>query len=310
MGNRDILQLPVFQVTGGGKQERKRFAGMLAQELATYSLRTALLSKNDPVSLYDLHLLLKTNDLILVTEESQLSAQQIVLDDAETGKYSGVASIFCSDGDIQKCLTELVLRLNVLAQKQATWACVLIGGKSSRMGQPKHLLKGDNGKTWLENSVDLLLPFVDGVVVAGKGDVPDSLSKTVRLPDVPGVGGPLAGILSACRWQPFVSWLLIACDMPLISQEAMSWLLDKRRAGDWGIVPVLGKGERFEPLYAYYDYRSGSLFEKQVFDGNLRISAIGAEDKVANPVVPQQLHHCWGNVNTPEQLKGTLKKDP
>lgn len=297
MEKNELLQLPVFQISGGTEPERNRFAEELVQGLEVRSFRSALLESNDSDSPDDLYRLAKTHDIVLATSGLPWPVQQI---EFEVG----------ARGDIQKCLADLIQRLTIQTPKNKVWACVLIGGKSSRMGQPKHLIKGENGKTWLENSIELLLSFVDGVVIAGKGDIPSSLTAIPRLPDVPGVVGPLAGFLSACRWQPLISWLLLACDMPLVSKEAVAWLLGKRRAGAWGIVPVLGKGERYEPLFAYYDYRCGPLFEKQVLAGNVRISKIGTEDKVSNPIVPPQLHHCWENVNTPEQLKGTLAKAP
>ena len=80
-------------------------------------------------------------------------------------------------------------------------ACVLIGGKSSRMGQPKHLLN-QAGHSWLERIVRTLSPFVDEVFLAGSGQVPAALTRLTRLSDVNGVQGPLAGILAALRHRP------------------------------------------------------------------------------------------------------------
>lgn len=311
MEKRDLLQLPVFQLRGGAKQERQRFAGQLAEVMESRSFRTILLGPGDCSSPQDLLGLLKTYDLVLAVEDLQQPVQQIVFDEKlQADPRPCYPAIFGSKGQVEKCSLELARRLNILVEKRPVWACVLIGGKSSRMGRPKHLIRSEKGKTWLENSIDLLRPLVDGVVIVGKGDVPDSLNDVPRLPDVPGVVGPLAGILSACRWQPLFSWLLLACDMPLINKDAVSWLLEERRAGDWGVVPILGTSERYEPLFAYYDYRAGALFEKQARNGNLRISRVAAEDKIFNPIVPEQLRQCWENVNNPEQLKDSLTKAP
>ncbi len=311
MDKRELLLLPVFQLTGGAEQDRKRFAEELAKELESLSFRTAVLEPDSFGSFQDLIGLLKTYDIVVAIKDLQRPVQQIVFDEKlQTDPLACFPPIPGSKGEVEKCCLELVRRLNVLAEKRPVWACILIGGKSSRMGRPKHLIRGENGKTWLANSIDLLGHYVDGVVIVGRGAVPDSLGEIPRLPDVPGVVGPLAGILSACRWQPLVSWLLLACDMPLVNKEAVTWLLEKRRAENWGVVPILDQSERYEPLFAYYDYRSGALFEKQVLNGNLRISKVGADNKIFNPVVPLQLRQCWKNVNNPEQLKETLTKSP
>ena len=97
-------------------------------------------------------------------------------------------------------------------QETPLMACLLIGGHSSRMGRPKHLIKGVNGKTWVENTVNLLQPFTQDIVLSGRGDVSKSLESVTRIPDVPDVQGPLTGILAAMRWQPE------SCCSPVICQ--------------------------------------------------------------------------------------------
>lgn len=182
------------------------------------------------------------------------------------------------------------------------WGCILIGGKSSRMGQPKHLIKDAGGKTWLERTVDCLKPLVAGLVISGAGATPGSLSNITHLADIPGVAGPLAGILAANRWQPQVSWLLVACDMPHISKEAVEWLLANRCPGCWGVVPRMLETGYVEPLFAWYDMKAGQIFERQLQKGVMRISKVADHPKIANPIIPGSLRYGWENVNTPEQL--------
>ncbi len=185
-------------------------------------------------------------------------------------------------------------------------ACLLIGGRSSRMGHPKHLITGKNGLTWLENTVQLLTPFTEQIVLSGAGDVPASLDSLLRLPDVPGVEGPLTGILAAMRWQPDACWLLIACDMPNISSAAIEWLLAQRAEGSWGIVPRLQEGGFVEPLLAVYEAQAKYYFEDLCSSGILRISMVARRSKIATPVVPVKLCHSWSNINTPDELSRSL----
>ena len=194
------------------------------------------------------------------------------------------------------------------------WACVLIGGRSSRMGRPKHLIVNDettSGTTWLEHTVGLLQPLIgDNIAFSGAGRVPESLAHLPRLPDIPEARGPLTGILAAMRWQPKVSWLLIACDMPDISTEALTWLLAHRQPGSWGTVPRLQEDGYVEPLLAHYDYRCGPLFEGLFASGSLRIGQIARQGKIETPLIPLQLRSSWHNINTPQELAQSRQTSP
>lgn len=198
--------------------------------------------------------------------------------------------------------------LRRLLPRRPVWACILIGGKSSRMGQPKHLLTDNSGITWLERTVGLVQPLVDGVVLSGSGEVPASLRALPRLADIPGVGGPLTGILSAMRWQPEVAWLLLACDMPGLSTEAVKWLLAQQAAGCWGTIPQISPESAIEPLFARYEPQCAELFEQLNIQGVRRISRIAETNRVQVVRVPEQLRSGWRNVNTPEEL--LLFNDP
>lgn len=178
------------------------------------------------------------------------------------------------------------------------YAGILIGGRSRRMGRPKHLLRASGGGTWLERVVSVARPCVAETVLLGRGAVPERLKGLVRLPDVPGREGPLAGLLSAMRWQPWVSWLMIACDVPLLSTDALRWLLTTRAPGVWATLPRLQEGAGVEPLPAHYDFRAAALLERGAGP-----SAIASQPGVFAPTPPAALAEAWRNVNTPEERR-------
>lgn len=186
-------------------------------------------------------------------------------------------------------------------KKVPLFGCLLIGGKSRRMGQPKHLIE-QNGTTWIEAAVTKLESQVQQVVLSGSGEIPTSLSSLPRLPDVPGLGGPLAGLLSVLRWQPMVSWIVAACDQPDISPGAVSWLKAQRRPGVRAILPDLAGDGYLEPLLAWYDFRTIGFVEELAASGNLRISGLAGQTGVITPQPPVELHGSWRNVNTPDEL--------
>jgi len=176
------------------------------------------------------------------------------------------------------------------------YAGILIGGKSSRMGQPKQLLNLGGG-TCVEHLVATVRPFVQETVLLGRGPVPESLASTVRLPDVPDQQGPLAGMRAAVRWQPEASWLFLACDLPLVHARAIEWLLAHRAPGVWAVLPRQTPGGRVEPLFAYYDVRARRLLESCQ-----QPRAVAEHEKTLTPVLPPTLAAAWTNVNTPADL--------
>jgi molybdopterin-guanine dinucleotide biosynthesis protein MobB len=185
--------------------------------------------------------------------------------------------------------------------------CVLIGGKSMRMGRPKHLLRKE-GRTWLERTIGLLQQVTESVVIAGTGCVPETLREHVRLPDVADAAGPMAGILAAMRWAPGVSWLVVACDLPDLTLDALQWLLLTRRPGVWATVPRLPGSPSVEPLLAHYDFRSRLLLDKLTAERNFRLRDIASSAKVISPCPPRHLSLAWKNANAALEPRAPLSE--
>jgi molybdopterin-guanine dinucleotide biosynthesis protein MobB len=260
---------------------------------------------------FQLSRLARRYDLVLVEGHGQTPIPKIwLLAEGEVeapAETEDVLEVFPRSAGMAARIFDFLLQwLQDVWLQTPVWACVLIGGRSSRMGRPKHLIAKQeirDSATWLEHTVGLLQPLIgDHIVLSGGGLVPESLSCLPRLPDIPEVCGPLTGILAAMRWQPDVSWLLVACDMPDISSEAVSWLLSQRRPGCWGTVPRLHEDGYVEPLLAHYDYRCGPLFERLRASGSLRMSLIARQGGIESPLVPPALRSSWHNINTPEEL--------
>jgi len=214
------------------------------------------------------------------------------------------------------------------------YGCILIGGRSTRMGTPKHLL-ARGGRTWIEQTADLLRPMVERVAVVGAGQVPEGISDIIRLPDVPDAEGPMAGLVAAMRWAPRASWLVAACDLPNLSSGAIEWLLSTRAPGVWATLPRLpenagnvGRGAPrlsggrcslsresrgaprptlpenagVEPLLAHYDFRAHGPLEALAAEKQFSLSALAGHPKVVSPEPPADMLSAWRNVNTPNDL--------
>jgi molybdopterin-guanine dinucleotide biosynthesis protein A len=280
----------------------------LAEALETHGLAAVVVRWNSSDAMqYELSI--KTDigsacDLILLNGPGSASIPVLWLGEEETAPEGDlVLKAFDRQKRLESVVAFLMEQLTLLCLQTPVWACVLIGGRSSRMGRPKHLITDDSGVTWLQRIMGLLQFQVHGIVLSGKGEVPEGLEPTIRLPDIPGLAGPLAGILSAMRWNPTASWLVVACDMPDIMEEALTWLLARRRPGVWGTLPRLQKDGPVEPLLAHYDFRCRPLFEDMAERGHLRIGMVADHPKIETPPVPRQLLPSWRNVNTPADLE-------
>ena len=242
-------------------------------------------------------------DLVLTEDEGMQPTVRIRLDGKEQPQDEGLLGSFRADTDRPEILNCVLDWLARIWQRTPVWACVLIGGRSSRMGRAKHLIQDSQGVSWLARTVGLLRPLVNGVVISGAGEVPRGMEGMIRLADIPGASGPLAGVLSAFRWQSAVSWLVVACDMPDITEDALRWILSRRAPGVWGTVPSLQGDGLIEPLLSHYDFRCAPLFERILCSGCLRIALVAANPQIETPLVPEVIRKSWRNVNTIEELQ-------
>jgi molybdopterin-guanine dinucleotide biosynthesis protein MobB len=246
-------------------------------------------------------------DLVLIEGHKDTPLPKIWLrSDGEDGPPASVVGVMASlawDGDRVGTAESIVDKLirSRLADTPVL-GCVLIGGKSLRMGCPKHLLRTD-GTTWIERTVAVLEEVVSGVVIVGSGELPASLSRCLRLPDAPDIAGPMAGVLTAMRWSPYCSWIVSACDLPDLQSSALTWLLSARRPGAWAVLPKRDPGLHVEPLLAWYDFRAHLPMEAIVAAGSSRIADITVNPKCLTPLIPRRLRGAWRNCNNPEALR-------
>jgi molybdopterin-guanine dinucleotide biosynthesis protein A len=177
---------------------------------------------------------------------------------------------------------------------------ILIGGKSRRMGRPKTWLPLAGG-VLLEHTVEVARCVTPDVVLLGGGAVPEGLAQLTHLPDAPGIGGPLAGIVAAFRWAPDHRWIILPCDLPCLDEAALRLLLDGERPDCWAVQVKLPDSPYPEPLGALFDRRMRSLFEQAAREG--RQAPWYAIRRARRHVIhlDEARGRAWLGVNTPEE---------
>ena len=104
---------------------------------------------------------------------------------------------------------------------------ILAGGKSRRMGTDKSLIEY-YGKPQREYLYDLIAPLCESCFMSCR---PEQIASFIRYPGLPDsfLGlGPFGAILSAFRQNPNQAWLVVACDMPLLDNAALNFLIGNR----------------------------------------------------------------------------------
>lgn len=137
-------------------------------------------------------------------------------------------------------------------------AVVLAGGRSSRLGgTPKALFRTDSDTpTLVESTVEALLAqglAPENVVVVGPADLPSMPVRLTR--EDPPFAGPAAGIaagLKALHGSGRTWTLLLACDMPRVSQVIGALLTAAQEAGGATRGIVVVDDGRLQPLAAIY----------------------------------------------------------
>jgi molybdenum cofactor guanylyltransferase len=214
---------------------------------------------------------------------------------------TGVLHVLPWGGDRVDRLERLVREWLPEAWREApVCAGILVGGRSTRMGTPKQLLDWD-GRPIVERTVEILATRAERVVFLGDGDVPAGCEEVPRIPDPPGLAGPLAGILGAMRWGPGATWIVAACDQPLVDVAALDWLLAQRHPGTWAVLPVGEHGP--EPLLALYDARARGILEVMAAGGSLAPRDLAGHRRVATPALPAERRAAWLGVNTPAEYE-------
>ncbi|MCG8400930.1 MAG: molybdenum cofactor guanylyltransferase [Firmicutes bacterium] len=181
---------------------------------------------------------------------------------------------------------------------------ILAGGKNTRMGSEKALLKiGD--RLIIDIISSALRPLTDEIlIVSSNHDVYTRYCDRV-VEDIASNCGPLGGIHAGLVRVVNRRVLVTACDMPFVS-TALARLLIKEAAGFDILVPKY-RGY-LEPLFAVYNKTCIDAIEERLARGQNKISSLYhvlrvkylEEDKMR--AAEPQLEKVFFNLNTPSDL--------
>jgi molybdenum cofactor guanylyltransferase len=171
---------------------------------------------------------------------------------------------------------------------------ILAGGQSRRMGQDK----ADMFLPRLINIAEAVAP----VIVVGRGDLIDTIPNQ----------GPLGGILTALNHTNHPI-LALACDMPEVTVDALTWLIaqwetvQSTTPDALGIVTRHPNSGDLEPLFAIYSPLCVPLIEAASASGRRSMHGLLGVNGFAFADAPGTILTCLKNINTPQDLEAYLK---
>ena len=189
------------------------------------------------------------------------------------------------------------------------YGLVLSGGESSRMKRDKGELFY-HGISQVEQTYNLLKEFCSEVFVSCRKEQ----SEKLHLKNLPQIHdrylnfGPLGAILSAMSSHRNASWLVLACDLPLMNKEVLHKIIDQRDNQKVATAYYNTDEKRFEPLAAIYEPTSYHPLFYYLAEGkncpqkvlfNFPVKKIDFQN---NSLLAKSL----SNANTPEDYENAL----
>ncbi|HWJ33828.1 MAG TPA: MoaD family protein [Steroidobacteraceae bacterium] len=188
------------------------------------------------------------------------------------------------------------------------YGLILAGGASSRMRRDKAVLLYQ-GKSQLDRAFELASRHVAKVFVSVRSSQitePTRAQKPLIVDSVDGEG-PIVGIRSALAAYPGVAWLVLACDLPFLSDAALEQLLAERDPSVLATAYLSAYDGLPEPLCAVWEPAAGSALSAYQSDGG-RCPRKFLKRHAVRLIEPRD-RHALDNVNTPEeyaQAQGAL----
>jgi molybdopterin-guanine dinucleotide biosynthesis protein A len=189
----------------------------------------------------------------------------------------------------------------LVGRKPELKGLVLAGGKSVRMQRDKGALEyhGISQRKYVFQQLQGM--GLEAYVSCRQDQLQEIENDTPVLPDTFQGLGPMGALLSAFREDPDAAWLVVACDLPYLTNETIEYLVNNRDVSKLATTFQSPYDEFPEPLIAIWEPRSYSILLSFLSQGyscprkvliNSDISLLQAPD-------PQALT----NVNHPEEYE-------
>jgi len=190
---------------------------------------------------------------------------------------------------------------------------ILAGGRSRRLGgRNKAALKiGD--ATVLDRQLARLRGVVDRTIIVAGDAAPFAWTGLPVIPDLRPGDGALGALRTAVHAAQTDRTLVMACDMPFVTEALLGYLVDAGRAADIAI-PRTKRG--YEPLCATYSRRCADEMARLIAERRFKLSEVAlipgliirelGPDEL-RPFGPEEL--LFFNINTSDDYARAIDLD-
>jgi molybdopterin-guanine dinucleotide biosynthesis protein A len=192
---------------------------------------------------------------------------------------------------------------------------ILAGGRARRLGglNKAGLVLHPGGGSLLDRQLARMRRVVDRTIIIANDSEPFRSSGIPVIPDAVAGGGPLGALYTAVHTAGTEWTLVMACDMPFVSERLLAHLVSVGRSVDIAI-PRTARG--YEPLCATYSRRSASELRRLIDERRFRLSDVAGipglnvhevgRDEL-EPFGPEEV--LFFNLNTPDDLARAIDLD-
>jgi molybdenum cofactor guanylyltransferase len=182
----------------------------------------------------------------------------------------------------------------------ALYGLILAGGRSSRMQRDKAAL-AYRGRNQLDRAYEQAARHARRVFVSVRPEQtsePTRADKPMIIDSIEGAG-PIVGIRSAQLAHPQVAWLVLACDLPFLSDVTLAYLVRQREPSAMATAYTSTHDGLPEPLCAIWEPASAAALEAYQKSGKdcPRKFLLRSAARLLEPVDPRALD----NINTPDE---------
>jgi molybdenum cofactor guanylyltransferase len=182
-------------------------------------------------------------------------------------------------------------------------AAILAGGRSRRLGGRNKAALSIHGTSVLERQLERLRRVAERTIIIANDAGAFGSSGVPVIPDMLPDSGALGALYTAVRAAPTDRTLVVACDMPFLSEPLLAYLTDIGRTADI-VIPRTARG--YEPLCATYSRRTADALLTLVDEKRFALSGVARLPGLTIREVAQDELERFGpeevmffNVNTP-----------
>ena len=184
-------------------------------------------------------------------------------------------------------------------------AYILAGGKSSRMGTDKGLLLFE-GKAMIQYVIEQMQPIFEKLVIVSNNPEYEKFGLEV-IPDLIKDIGPAGGIYTALKHSDTQLNFMVSCDMPFITKEAITFIIENTNESQIILLENQGK---LEPLFGIYSKDCEQIWLELIQQNTIKLQKMVSYFKLK--IIPVENNEIFKesffkNINTKEDFDNALK---